>query len=113
MKIKGKILMILLLIILPAGVWGQSIEEQEKRKRQIEEEIAFLDSQLSSTKKKQADNTKELNFIRRKIANRKKLLAQIETEIREINKEMTRNEGEINKLSRNLDHLKREYSNLI
>ena len=113
MTIKGKIILILLLIILPAAVFGQNIEEQEKKKREIEEKIAFLDSQLSSTKKKQADNTKELNFIRRKIANRKKLLAQIETEIREINNEMTRNESEINKLNRNLDQLKREYSNLV
>lgn len=77
------------MILFPIILMGQSIEEQERKKRQIQEEIAFLDSQLSSTKKKQADNTKELNFIRRKITNRKKLLTQIENEIKGINKEMT------------------------
>lgn len=101
------------MILFPIILMGQSIEEQERKKRQIQEEIAFLDSQLSSTKKKQADNTKELSFIRRKITNRQKLLNEIENEIKAINKEMTQNEGEINRLGRDLSKLKREYSKLI
>lgn len=32
MTIKGKIILILLLIILPAAVFGQNIEEQEKKR---------------------------------------------------------------------------------
>ena len=108
-----KVVFIVVLISFPVISTGQSIEEQERKKRQIEEEIAFLDSQLSTTKKKQADNTKELNFIRRKISNRKRLLSQIENEILTINKEMTQSESEINRLNRDLAHLKKEYSKLI
>ena len=70
-----KVVFMVVLISFPVIATGQSIEEQELKKRQIEEEIAFLDSQLSTTKKKQADNTKELNFIPRKISNRKRLLS--------------------------------------
>jgi len=113
MRVIKRFFYLFLLIMLPVVAVGQNIEQQERMKKQIEEEIAFLDSQLASTKKKQADNTKELNFIRRKISNRKKLLAQIESEIRQINKEMTRNESEINRLNRDLSNLKKEYSNLI
>ncbi|MDD2491866.1 MAG: peptidoglycan DD-metalloendopeptidase family protein [Bacteroidales bacterium] len=113
MRVIKRFFYLFLLILLPVVAVGQNIEQQERMKKQIEEEIAFLDSQLASTKKKQADNTKELNFIRRKISNRKKLLAQIESEIRQINKEMTHNESEINRLNRDLSNLKKEYSNLI
>lgn len=113
MKKIVRVILFLLFALSPVALFSQNVEEQERRKREIEEEIAFLDSQLASTKKRQADNTKELNFIRRKITNRKRLLAQIESEIKEINSEMTKNEGEINRLNRDLSTLKSEYSHLV
>ncbi|MEZ7954501.1 MAG: hypothetical protein QMB82_05000 [Bacteroidales bacterium] len=113
MRALFKVIFLVALVSSPAIMTGQSIEEQERKKRQIEEEIAFLDSQLSSTKKRQADNTKELDFIRRKISNRKRLLNEIENEILTINKEMTLSESEINRLNRDLTQLKKEYSKLI
>ena len=113
MRALFKVIFLVAFVSSPAIMTGQSIEEQERKKRQIEEEIAFLDSQLSSTKKRQADNTKELDFIRRKISNRKRLLNEIENEILTINKEMTLSESEINRLNRDLTQLKKEYSKLI
>lgn len=82
------------------------------KKRQIEEEIAFLDSQLSTTKKKQADNTKSLISSAEKFQTERDS-SQIENEILTINKEMTQSEGEINRLNRDLAQLKKEYSKLI
>jgi len=100
-------------MLLPAAGFAQNVTEQEKKKRQIEQEIEFLDTQLASTLKKKSANTNDLNFIRRKITNRKKLLAQIESEIKTINLEMLRKEFEINRLKGSLGELKREYSKLI
>lgn len=111
---KNRILILLLFCLsFPAAGFAQNVTEQEKKKRQIEQEIEFLDTQLASTLKKKSANTNDLNFIRRKITNRKKLLAQIESEIKTINLEMLRKEFEINRLKGSLGELKREYSKLI
>lgn len=107
------LIVVLFCLLLPAAAIAQNVSEQEKKKRQIEQEIEFLDTQLASTLKKKSANTNELNFIRRKIANRKKLLAQIESEIKSINLEMLRKEIEINRLKGSLGELKREYSKLV
>lgn len=110
---KEFLIVVLVCLLLPAAVIAQNVSEQEKKKRQIEQEIEFLDTQLASTLKKKSANTNELNFIRRKIANRKKLLTQIESEIKSINLEMLRKELEINRLKGSLGELKREYSKLV
>ncbi|HBY01268.1 MAG TPA: hypothetical protein DEG92_01785 [Rikenellaceae bacterium] len=99
--------------LLPAALSAQNTSEQERRKKQIEEEIAFLDKQLASTKQKYAANTKELTYIRRKIANRKKLLTEIENEIKAINNKMEEKEQQIMQLRNDLGQLKRDYSKLI
>lgn len=106
-------ILILLFALLPAALSAQNVTEQEKRKKQIEDEIAFLDKQLASTKQKYAANTKELTYIRRKIANRKKLLTEIENEIKAINSKMEEKEKQIMQLRNDLGQLKRDYSKLI
>lgn len=106
-------IIIMLFVLIPAAIFGQNTTEQEKRKKQIEEEIAFLDHQLATTKQKQAANTKELTYIRRKIASRKKLLLEIEKEIENINNQMVEKEQQILQLRSNLGQLKKDYSRLI
>ncbi|MEN6617995.1 MAG: peptidoglycan DD-metalloendopeptidase family protein [Rikenellaceae bacterium] len=106
-------ILISLFLLIASSITAQSVSEQTKRKQQIEEEIAFLDKQLASTKSKQQANTKELNFIQRKITNRKKLLKELEEEINFIDSQVVKKEQEIAKLNNDLANLKKSYSDLI
>lgn len=106
-------LLVSLLLLFATGLTAQSVNEQTKRKQQIEEEIAFLDKQLATTKSKQQSSTKELNLIQKKIANRKKLLKELEIEIEYIDGQVVKREQEITDLNRNLASLKKSYADLI
>lgn len=106
-------LLVSLLLLFATGLTAQSVNEQTKRKQQIEEEIAFLDKQLAITKSKQQSSTKELNLIQKKIANRKKLLKELEIEIEYIDGQVVKREQEITDLNRNLASLKKSYADLI
>lgn len=106
-------LLVSLLLLFATVLTAQSVNEQTKRKQQIEEEIAFLDKQLATTKSKQQSSTKELNLIQKKIANRKKLLKELEIEIEYIDGQVVKREQEITDLNRNLASLKKSYADLI
>lgn len=106
-------LLVSLLLLFATGLTAQSVNEQTKRKQQIEEEIAFLDKQLATTKSKQQSSTKDLNLIQKKITNRKKLLKELEIEIEYIDGQVVKREQEITDLNRNLASLKKSYADLI
>ena len=106
-------LLVSLLLLFATVLTAQSVNEQTKRKQQIEEEIAFLDKQLATTKSKQQSSTKELNLIQKKIANRKKLLKELEIEIEYVDGQVVKREQEITDLNRNLASLKKSYADLI
>jgi septal ring factor EnvC (AmiA/AmiB activator) len=106
-------LFILLLAITFALPLYSQTGDQEKRKREIEEEIAQLDKQLSLNKSRQQSGIKELNFIKRKIANRKRLLAELETEIKKIDEQISRKEQDVSKLEGDYNYLKRQYAKFI
>lgn len=108
-----RLFIISLFLLFVTGLTAQNVSEQTKRKQQIEEEIAYLDKQLATTKSKKQSNTRELNFIQRKISNRKKLLKEIESEIAQIDSEVVKKERQIEGLNRNLNSLKRNYEELI
>lgn len=107
-----KSLLILLLICSVNIMQGQS-DDPAKRKKEIEEEIAQLDKQLSLNKSKQQSGIKELNLIKRKIANRNRLLRELEKEISKIETQIDQKEKAVNTLESNYTYLKRQYSKLI
>ena len=80
-----KILILLILCLIGSSeIISQNVTDHNKRKREIEEEIAYLDKQLAQTKNKQKASLKDLEFIKRKINNRKKLLTELEKEIKQL-----------------------------
>lgn len=101
------------LIYLIPSVYAQNVSEQTKKREEIEREIAFLDKQLAANKSRQLSSTKELNFIQRKITNRKKLLQQIEQEIKVIESSTGEREREVDRLSKELESLKKNYAHLV
>lgn len=103
----------LLVLSLSLQIASAQSYDPEQRKREIEQEIAQLDKQLSLNKSKQQSGLKELNLIKRKITNRKRLLAEIEKEIRRIDEQIVKKESDVSALIQDYSYLKRQYSKLI
>ena len=65
-----RLLLLSLLMLLCGPLYGQDVSKQTERKRQIEEEISFIDNQLKSIAGKQKATTEQLALIRRKATSR-------------------------------------------
>ena len=58
-----RLLLLSLLMLLCGPLYGQDVSKQTERKRQIEEEISFIDNQLKSIAGKQNATTEQLALI--------------------------------------------------
>lgn len=108
-----RLILIITGVFLFSGISGQSVNDHNARKQELEEEIAFLDRQLESTLSKQKAGTKELDFIRKKISNRKRLIEELERELSGIDADVASKEANIFELNAKLSELKKSYSHLI
>ena len=100
-------------LLLGAAAFGQDVSKQTERKRQIEEEISFIDNQLKNISSKQKATTEQLSLIRKRVTNRRSLISDLDKKIAVINDQMTAKQREINRLQKELDTLDAYYSKLI
>jgi septal ring factor EnvC (AmiA/AmiB activator) len=107
------LLLTMLALLLATTASGQDVSKQNERKRQIEEEISFIDNQLKSIAGKQKATTEQLTLIRKRVTNRQTLIRDLDQKIAIVNDEMTTKQREINRLQKELDTLKIYYEKLI
>ncbi|MBR0224204.1 MAG: peptidoglycan DD-metalloendopeptidase family protein [Bacteroidales bacterium] len=109
-----RLLLFVLLLMLPGPAsFGQDVSKQNERKRQIEEEISFINNQLKSIAGKQKATTEQLSLIRKRAQNRQALINDLDKRIAVINDAMTAKQREINRLKKELDTLEVYYNKLI
>jgi len=109
----NRILLLLTCTLLCTASFGQDVSKQTERKRQIEEEISFIDNQLKSITSKQKATTAQLSLIRKRVTNRKTLISDLDRKIALVNDQMTAKQREINRLKKELDTLETYYEKLI
>ena len=107
------LLLTMLALLLATTASGQDVSKQNERKRQIEEEISFIDNQLKSIVGKQKATTEQLSLIRKRVTNRQTLIRDLDQKIAVVNDQMTAKQREINRLQKELDTLKIYYEKLI
>ena len=110
---KRWLLFLFVLFAATAAFGQQDVSKQKERKRQIEEEINFIDRQLKSITSKQKATTEQLSLIRKRVTNRKSILNDLDKRIAVIDDAMTQKQREINRLQKELDTLEIYYSKLI
>ena len=110
---KKKLFLLLTLALLATAAYGQDVSKQNERKRQIEEEISFINNQLKSIAGKQKATTEQLSLIRKRAQSRQALINDLDRRIAVINDEMTAKQREINRLQKELDTLEIYYNKLI
>lgn len=108
-----KTFVIILLLCICITSYSQDVSRQNAQKKKIEDEIAFIDKQISITKSKQKESINNLTLTQKKIEARKKLLSEIDGEIKEYEKAVSVKNSEILLLQRRLDTLKTYYQQLI
>ena len=115
MRIKiGYIVLFLALFFSVAGFAQQSKRTQlERRRAQLQKDIAYINSLLSNTKSKEVNLLNDVKDLKAKIRKRDQLINAINDEINELKEEIYTNQLEVNKNQNELEALKKEYANMI
>lgn len=101
-------------LMLP-GWWAsaQDTSAQEKRKKQLEQEISLINEKLSETNANSRNALSSLALVNKKIENRKELLAQSRKTERAYSDRIYLKQREINKMQSRLDTLSSHYEKLV
>ena len=91
----------------------KSITERKSRISEIEQEIDYLNRQISSTQQKQKNTMEELVFIQKKVSNRKKILTEIDGQLKHQNSLIDDKNKTIAQTEGRLDTLEHYYKHLI
>ncbi|MDO9138607.1 MAG: peptidoglycan DD-metalloendopeptidase family protein [Lutibacter sp.] len=115
MQFKIKYIFLFSALFLSVGISAQDSKRDnlEARKNQIKKEIVYLDGLLKTTKKAERNLLVEVKDLTDKIKKREELITVISHESSELGNEIYTNQLEINKNQRNLEALKKDYSQMI
>lgn len=105
--------LLLLIFIIPLVLSGQTKEELQSKKRQLQEEIEFTNKLIEETKKGQSTSMDQLVKLNKKIETREEIISTIYEEIRLLDKKIEKNKGLIASLESDLQELKEEYAKML
>ncbi len=110
-----KKLTLLFVVFLLCGItlFAQTREELQKRKQDIERELAELTRQYAQTQKSKKSSLKQLAIIKKKINVRENLVNDINKEVHQLDETIFLNERDIYRLKKELDTLKLKYAKSI
>ena len=102
-----------ILLILASVANGQTKEELEKRRREIQQEIASLQKAQSDISKNKKLSLSELKLLENKLRSRYAVIENLNAEMKLIDNTIFSNNREIYRLQKQLDTLKQQYSKTI
>ncbi len=108
-----KQLLFILALFSCLGLSAQDTSRQSEQKKQLEEEIEFINKQLREILSKEKASTLELTLIRKKISNRKAIIESIDREITETTRKINAKNRSIQTLQREIDTLESYYARLV
>jgi murein hydrolase activator len=91
----------------------QSSEELESKRKKLEQEIAYTNQLIEQTRKSKQVTLNELKLIAQRISKRNDLIAVLKKEIDALDTKIEFTEIGINRLSNELEDLKKEYAKVI
>ena len=105
-----KIIFVILFISMASVLFAQTKEELQRKTGDLKREIDNLNKSLAAIKKNRKGALVTYNLIRNKIVARERLVQNINREVRVLDDNIYLSTVEINKLRKELDTLKLEYS---
>ena len=91
----------------------QSKNELQKKRKKIENEIAYTNKLLVETRKSKQNTLSELRLIDSKLNNRSSLIATLKKEEYLLDNEISTTENSIKNLNSDLNQLKKEYAQIV
>jgi septal ring factor EnvC (AmiA/AmiB activator) len=91
---------------------AQSIADLNKRRKNAEVEIAYIDKLLQSNAQKQKNGLTQLSLTRQKLEQRKELISSIDMQIRILEQDLKNKNNHVDELQTHLLTLKDIYKNL-
>ena len=104
---------ILILFIFPTSSFGQNVKLENAQKKKLQEEISYINQQLSAAKSTHKESINTLVLTQKKINTKKALLDEISKEINDYNIGIYQKNKEINQLTNRLDTLKKYYEKMV
>ena len=112
-----RIIVMALALILPVlpftPAFGQSKQQLEKDKAQVEQELKKLSGDLSKAKKNSRNNQQQINLLDKKIGERTKLINNISGQLNLLGLQMTQTQDSITLMQSQVDSMKREYAHVV
>ncbi|HEY9561951.1 MAG TPA: peptidoglycan DD-metalloendopeptidase family protein [Anseongella sp.] len=106
-------IIITLLLLGGLAVHGQTRVELEKRKQQLEKDIAYTQRILNETQKNRSASLEELQAMNSQIRSRQKLINNINSQINVLDNEIYGNQRQIRSLREKLEELQAEYASMV
>jgi len=104
---------LILTVLLSFKAYGQDIDERNRQKKLLENEIELINKQLSSNRSKQNSDLSSLQLTRKKIDTRKKLISEMDRRIEGYGRSIRDKNARIAELNARLDTLMFHYQSLI
>lgn len=107
---------LVLLVFSDVSAWSQADAKRkqlEETKRRLEEEIAESNRMLGETQQAKKLSVQQVVLLQKQIRKREELLNAINTEISYLDEQIGTNQVVVERLSKNLAELKKEYARLI
>jgi len=102
-----------LVSVCSSGLYAQNLNEQTRRRQEIERQIEVIDKQLASNRTQQQTTTRDLTLLQQKIASRRLLLNNIEGQIKLTNDSIKKKEREIRVLQDEYEKVEFSYLKIL
>lgn len=101
------------LLLVSAASFSQTREELERRRKEIQEEIASLQRTQTVISKDKKANLSQLNLIQKRLRSRYAMINNLNQEMKLIDDQIFGNNREIFRLQKQLDTLRKQYAKTI
>lgn len=108
-----RIVFYLFTLLFVASSFGQTREELEKKRKEIQQEIAELQRTQNAIQKDKKANLAQLSLIQSKIKKRNAVITNINDQVKLIENSIFSNNREIYRLKKELDTLKNHYARTV
>ncbi|MDL2222830.1 peptidoglycan DD-metalloendopeptidase family protein [Bacteroidales bacterium OttesenSCG-928-M11] len=110
---KAKIFLLFLLIPVFGLAQNKNIQELEKKRAKIQEDIKFGEAAIQETEKNRGSKNLHLNLIREQIKSRLEMIKTLDQEVVAMNQEIAHKERQIQHLEKELNKKKQNYAETV
>ena len=110
---RSSFILCVIICLLPLSLLGQSRQDLEKQRLQLQKEIKEINTLLFQSQKKEKTLLSDLSDLVQRIGVRTKLINTINEETNQLKIEIKENERQVQLLEERLEYLKKDYANMV